>query len=136
MPKRKQKPEKRLIGPQLVDRAYRAAGIRLFSDDLAGIVTPGDLLEIINREGEADPVTTIWRHNGDNHRWEIGYPDIDRNTFVVLGSVADEVIEDTLSSQSLAEVTKNMFGSIPPALEDKLNRESYGHYPNDGCAVC
>jgi len=62
----------------------------------------------------------IWRHNGDNQRWEIGYLDIDRNTFVVQGFVADEVIDDAVSPKLLAAVLTEQFCSIPPALKDKL----------------
>jgi len=50
-----------MICSQLVDEVYRRAGIELFSDRIAGDITPGDLWKLLNTNRVAATDRQLWR---------------------------------------------------------------------------
>lgn len=64
-----------------------------------------------------------WRHNDDEARWELGYDDIPRETFVLLAYVTDEMIERVAFPAVIARRLHERVGSAPPPLREYLPPE-------------
>jgi hypothetical protein len=61
-----------------------------------------------------------WQHNDEEARWEHGYYDLPRETFVWNAWVTDEELDRVAFPASLAVKLWRSVGSVPPPLEEHL----------------
>jgi len=125
----KQKPRKRLIGPQLVDLAYREAGIRLFSDDLVGLVTPAELVELLEgrtkntacNEGTSPLIESEGNHMNDTTAPEHVAVPKNRQMQATVAVAAVTVVLGFVANLGIGKVGQIVHNKIVPPTSNNTN---------------
>ena len=74
-----------------------------------------------HRTGQASgDLVSGWQHNDEEARWEFGYYDLPRETFVWNAYVTDEMIDRVAFPAPLAVRLWRSVGSVPPPLQEHL----------------
>jgi hypothetical protein len=69
---------------------------------------------------EPGDLVNEWRHNDEEARWEFGYYDLPRETFVWCAWVTDEELDRVAFPAALAVKLWRSVGSVPPPLQEHL----------------
>lgn len=62
----------------------------------------------------------LWRFNTDLDQWELGYYDLPRKCWAILGIVTSEFIGRVATPRLIADRMRDRLGSVPPPLERHL----------------